>query len=92
MTDWPTGYNFTEEQQMKPLNLYRVLKKRIEGRDSMLLLSKTRDGSYSRQYLGTYYLHDVKANKILRTHINLLELAKELNVECIDTLEETCYA
>ena len=77
---------------MKPNTLFKILRKRIEARDKMLLLAKTRDNSFSRAQLGTYYIHDLRSNEILRSHVNLLELAAEIGIECIDTLEETCYA
>ena len=67
---------------MKPQTLFKILRKRIELTDKMMLLSKTRVASLSRQMYGTYYLHDLKTNKVIRDRIDLLELAQELQVVC----------
>lgn len=67
---------------MKPQTLFKILRKRIEMKDRMLLLSKTRIGSISQMMYGNYYLHDLRTNKVIREKINLLDLAQELGVCC----------
>jgi len=81
-----------KEQNMKPMTLFKILQKRLLAQHPELLLSKTRDGSLSRQWHGRYYLHDLKNNEVVRKNINLLDFAKELRVECIDTVEGGAYA
>jgi len=67
---------------MKPQTLFKILRKRIEMKDKMLLLSKTRVGSISQQLYGNYYLHDLRNNTVIRERIDLLDLAQELGVCC----------
>ena len=71
---------------MKASTLFKILRKRIENRDHMLLLSKTRIGSVSQMMYGNYYLHDLRTNTVIRDRIDLLELAEEMNISC-DFLE-----
>lgn len=67
---------------MKASTLFKILRKRIENRDNMLLLSKTRIGSISQMLYGNYYLHDLRTNKVIRDRIDLLELAQEMSICC----------
>jgi len=72
---------------MKPTVLFKILQKRLTMQCPELLLQKTRDGSLSQAWHGKYYLLDLKTCQPVRKNINLLDFAKELRVECIDTVE-----